>query len=69
MFKLEVVDFMKEKGNHEAAMKFNVGETSVWKWRKEEAVRKCLHQKKRAINDTLRFTIYSCICDMNNFGK
>jgi hypothetical protein len=33
MFKLEVVDFMKEKGNREAARKFNVGETSVWEWR------------------------------------
>jgi transposase-like protein len=26
MFKLEVVDFVKEKGNREAARKFNVGE-------------------------------------------
>jgi hypothetical protein len=38
MFKLEVVDFAKEKGNREAARKFNVGETSVWEWRKEEVV-------------------------------
>jgi transposase-like protein len=38
MFKLEVVDFAKEKGNHEAARKFNVGETSIREWRKEEAV-------------------------------
>jgi hypothetical protein len=44
MFKLEVVDFMKAKGNREAARKFNVGETSVQEWRKEEAVIKCLHQ-------------------------
>jgi transposase-like protein len=28
MFKLEVVDFAKGKGNREAARKFNVGETS-----------------------------------------
>jgi transposase-like protein len=34
MFKLEVVDFTKEKGNCEAAKKFNFGETSVWEWRK-----------------------------------
>jgi transposase-like protein len=47
MFKLEVVDFAKEKGNREAARKFNVGETSVQEWRKEKAVIKCLHQKKR----------------------
>jgi transposase-like protein len=43
MFKLEVVNFVKEKGNREAARKFNVGETSVWEWRKEEAAIKCLH--------------------------
>jgi hypothetical protein len=49
MFKLEVVDFTKEKGNREAARKFNVGETSVREWRKEEAVIKCLHQKKRTV--------------------
>jgi hypothetical protein len=36
--KLEVVYFAKEKGNREAARKFNVGETSVWELRKEEAV-------------------------------
>jgi hypothetical protein len=64
MFKLEVVNFAKEKGNREAARKFNVGETSVREWRKEETVIKCLHQKKHAINDILRFTLYSCICDM-----
>jgi transposase-like protein len=29
MFKLEVVDFAKYKGNREAARKFNVGETSI----------------------------------------
>jgi hypothetical protein len=46
MFKLETVNFVKEKGNREAARKFNVGETSVWEWRKEEAVIKCLYQKK-----------------------
>jgi hypothetical protein len=51
MFKLEVVNFVKEKGNREAARKFNVGETSV---------RECL----RTINDILCFTLYSCICDM-----
>jgi transposase-like protein len=44
MFKLEVVDFAKEKGNREAARKFNVGKTSVREWRKEEAVIKCLLQ-------------------------
>jgi hypothetical protein len=44
MFNLEVVDFVKEKGNCEAAKKFNVGETSVREWRKEDAVIKCLHQ-------------------------
>jgi hypothetical protein len=44
MFKLEVVDFAKEKGNREAARKFNVGETSIWEWKKEEAVIMCLHQ-------------------------
>jgi hypothetical protein len=49
MFKLEVVDFAKEKGNREAARKFNAGETSVQEWWKEEAVIKCLHQKKRAM--------------------
>jgi hypothetical protein len=49
MFKLEVVNFAKEKGNREAVRKFNVGETSVWEWRKEEAAIKCLHQKKRAM--------------------
>jgi transposase-like protein len=49
MFKLEVVDFAKEKGNREAASKFNVGETSVWEWRKEEMAIKCLNQKKRAM--------------------
>jgi transposase-like protein len=45
MFKLEVVDFAKEKGNREAARKFNVGETSVREWRKEEAAVKCLQMK------------------------
>jgi transposase-like protein len=44
MFKLEVVDFAKEKGNSEAARKFNAGETSVREWRKQEAVIKCLHR-------------------------
>jgi transposase-like protein len=43
MFKLKVVDFAKEEGHLEAAGKFNVGETSVRKWRKEEAAIKCLH--------------------------
>jgi hypothetical protein len=42
----------KKKGNGEAAGKFNVGETSVREWRKEEAAIKCLHQKKRAFGDT-----------------
>jgi hypothetical protein len=46
MLKLEVVDFVKEKGNREAPGKFNVGETGVREWRKEEAVIKCLHEKK-----------------------
>jgi hypothetical protein len=41
MFKLEVVDLAKEKGNCEAARKFNVRETSVREWRKEEAAIKC----------------------------
>jgi hypothetical protein len=49
MFKLEVVDFEKEKGNREAARKFNVGETSVQEWGKEEVAIKCLHQKKHAM--------------------
>jgi transposase-like protein len=49
MFKLEVVDFTKEKGNREAARKFNVGETIVHEWRKEEAAIKCLHRKKHAL--------------------
>jgi hypothetical protein len=44
VFKLEVVDFAKEKGNREAARKFNVGETSVWESRKEAAVIKYLYQ-------------------------
>jgi transposase-like protein len=44
MFKLEVVDLVKEKGNREAARKFNVGETSVREWRKEETVINCLDQ-------------------------
>jgi hypothetical protein len=44
MFKLEVVDFAKEKGNCEAAWKFNVGQTSVQELRKEEVVIKCLNQ-------------------------
>jgi transposase-like protein len=35
MFKLEIVDFAKEKGNREAARIFNVGETSEWEWRKD----------------------------------
>jgi hypothetical protein len=43
MFKLEVDDFAKEKGNREAARKFNVGETSGQEGRKEEAPIKCLH--------------------------
>jgi hypothetical protein len=49
MFKLEVVDFAKEKGNREAARKFNVGETSIREWRKEEVAIMCLHRKKRAM--------------------
>jgi hypothetical protein len=52
MFKLEVVDFAKEKGNCETARKFKVGETNVREWRKEEAAIKSLHQKKRAFGDT-----------------
>jgi hypothetical protein len=52
MFKLEVVDFMKQKGNREAARKFNVGETSVCEWRKEQVAIKCLLQKKHAFGDT-----------------
>jgi transposase-like protein len=44
MFKLEVVNFAKENGNREAAKYFNVGETSIREWRKEEAVIKCLRQ-------------------------
>jgi transposase-like protein len=42
MFKLEVVDFAEEKGNREAARKFNVGETSVREWRKEETMVTCV---------------------------
>jgi transposase-like protein len=49
MFKLEVVEFTNEKGNCEAARKFNVGETSVREWRKEEAAIKCLYRKKHAL--------------------
>jgi transposase-like protein len=84
MFKLEVVDFAKGKGDHEAARKFNVRETSIWEWRKEEEVIKCLHQKKHAmryrrcfwpelektlVEWVLRFTLYSCICDMKYLYK
>jgi hypothetical protein len=47
IFKLQVVDFTKEKGNREAARKFNIGETSIREWRKEEAAMMGLHQKKR----------------------
>jgi hypothetical protein len=36
MFKLEVVDFVKEKGNREAATKFIVRETCIRERRKEE---------------------------------
>jgi hypothetical protein len=45
MFKLEVVDFAKEKGTREAARKVNVGETSIREWGKEEAVIKCSQMK------------------------
>jgi hypothetical protein len=55
MFKLEVVDFAKEKGNHEAARKFNVGETSIWEWSKEEAIIKRLGRKQRAMSYTRCF--------------
>jgi hypothetical protein len=48
-FKLEVVEFAKEKGNREAARNFNVGKTSVREWRKEEAAIKCLCRKKCAM--------------------
>ncbi|VDP48845.1 unnamed protein product [Soboliphyme baturini] len=47
MLKLEAVNFAKEKGNREAVRKFNVGECSVWEWKEEKIVLKCLHQKKR----------------------
>jgi transposase-like protein len=42
LFKLEVVDFAKEKGNREAARKFNVGVTSVREWRKEVVTVTCV---------------------------
>jgi hypothetical protein len=42
VFKLEVVDFVKEKGTCEAARKFNVGETSVQEWRTEEVTVTCV---------------------------
>jgi hypothetical protein len=48
MYKLEVVDFAKEKGNREAVRKFNVGETSV-PGNGGKKKRPCLHQKKRAM--------------------
>ncbi|KAG8239088.1 hypothetical protein J437_LFUL018809 [Ladona fulva] len=48
-FKLEVVEAAKEKGNREAAQQFDVGESSVWEWRKAEAVLKFLHKRKRAM--------------------
>jgi hypothetical protein len=44
MFKLEVANFVKEKGNREAARKFNVGETSGREWRKRRSGHKGLHQ-------------------------
>jgi transposase-like protein len=53
MFKLEVVDFAKEKGNLEAARKFNVGETSVREWRKEEVTVTCVRNGfQKALGDT-----------------
>jgi len=48
-FKLEVIEVAKEKGNHEAGRLFNVGESSVWEWRKAETVLKSLHKRKRAM--------------------
>jgi transposase-like protein len=47
-FKLEVVEVAKEKGNRETGRLFNVGESSVWEWRKAETVLKSLHKRKRA---------------------
>jgi transposase-like protein len=53
MFKLEVVDFAKEKGNCEVARKFNAGETSVREWRKEEITVPCVKNGfKKALGDT-----------------
>jgi hypothetical protein len=53
MFKLEVVDFTKEKGNREAARKFNVGETSIREWRKEEVTVTCVKNGfQKALGDT-----------------
>jgi transposase-like protein len=49
MFKLEVVNFVKEKGNREAARKFNVGETSVREWRKE----------KRSLSVYIKFVLFA----------
>jgi transposase-like protein len=48
-FKLEVVEVAKRKGNREAGRLFNVGESSVWEWRKAETVLKSLHKRKRAM--------------------
>jgi hypothetical protein len=52
MFKLEVVDFTKEKGNREAARKFNVGETSIREWRKEEVMVTCIKNGFQKLGDT-----------------
>jgi transposase-like protein len=53
MFKLEVVDFAKGKGNREAARKFNVGETSVREWRKEEVTVTCVKNGvQKVLGDT-----------------
>jgi hypothetical protein len=53
MFQVEVVDFAKEKGNCEAARKFNIGETSIWEWRKEEVTVTCVKNGfQKALGDT-----------------
>jgi Zn ribbon nucleic-acid-binding protein len=53
MFKLEVADFTKEKGNRKAARKFNVGDTSVREWREEEVTVTCVKNGfQKALGDT-----------------
>jgi hypothetical protein len=48
-FKFEVVEVAKEKGNREAGRLFDVRESRVREWRKDETVLKSLHKRKCAI--------------------